>query len=45
MIASLSANLEYADGSPVPAANAWLHHSAVIMQGPKVKDPVSDLSE
>jgi hypothetical protein len=40
MIASLSADLEYADGSLVPSSNAWLHHSAVVIQGPRVYDPV-----
>jgi hypothetical protein len=40
MIASLSADLEYANGSLVPSSSAWLHHSAVVVQGPKVFDPV-----
>jgi hypothetical protein len=40
MVASLSADLEYADGSAVSSANAWLHHSAVVIQGPRIYDPV-----
>jgi hypothetical protein len=40
VVASLSADLEYADGSPVPSSNAWLHHSAVVIQGPRIFDPV-----
>jgi hypothetical protein len=40
VIASLSADLEYADGSPVPSSSAWLHHSAVVIQGPRIHDPV-----
>jgi hypothetical protein len=40
MVASLSADLEYADGTAVPSSAAWLHHSAVVIQGPHVFDPV-----
>ncbi|KAF2669819.1 hypothetical protein BT63DRAFT_222806 [Microthyrium microscopicum] len=40
MIASLSANLEDASGKLVPSANAWLHHSAVVIAGPQIHDPV-----
>jgi hypothetical protein len=39
LIASLSANLEYADGSS-SKGTAWLHHSVLIAAGPKVKDPI-----
>jgi hypothetical protein len=40
IIASLTADLEYADGSRVPNPSAWLHHSAVVNAGPKIRDPV-----
>lgn len=40
ILASLSADLEYADGSVVPSASAWLHHSALVVQGSRIFDPV-----
>ena len=39
LIASLSANLEYADGTS-SKSSAWLHHSVLVVAGPKVKDPI-----
>jgi hypothetical protein len=39
MIGSISANLEYADGS-LPGGTAWLHHSVLVASGPSIKDPI-----
>jgi hypothetical protein len=39
MLGSISASLEYADGSS-PGGSAWLHHSVLIAAGPKIKDPI-----
>jgi hypothetical protein len=39
MIGSISATLEYADGSS-PGGSAWLHHSVLVAAGPKIQDPI-----
>lgn len=43
MIASLTAHLEYANGS-VTGSSAWLHHSVLVVAGPGIRDPICNFS-
>ncbi|TLD29730.1 Threonine synthase [Venturia nashicola] len=44
MMLSLSADLEYADGSPGNNSNgAWLHHIVLLNAGPEVREPTCDM--
>jgi hypothetical protein len=43
MLASINADIEYADGSR-SGPSAWLHHSVLVVAGPTIRDPICNAS-